>query len=468
MKTDQLLKKIKALARSRRFQLIAAGALAVFVVLNLAVFSYYHGKTLPRTTINGQSFGSTDFSQFGAKLKKSDVLPARVKLSYKNKKTDIKTSDLGFSLDTAKIEAYSRGHRSWLPLVNVLKSHNTPSFVKVDGTEYNKAFAKLNETYKQDPVNARIVLEKDNFKLVSETNGYKLLEARTKSDLAATLAHGDDKLVLPAAAISPQVKKQKLEANLRDLQKQLKTSVIFRYQSKSYKLTPQDMAGLFAQNGDAYVLSDARIRPKIVSIGASFGIRIQNINEAVASTKQSVSRGEAEDFSLVAVTISRSYTYCVQLKGVDPAQQAAFESKIRSTLADNRGWSLGGQVSFTQVGSGCNMRIWLAAAADVPGFGAICDNMWSCTVSPNVIINYDRWSNASDSWNAAGGSLEDYRSMVINHEVGHWLGFGHKYCGGAGQAAPVMQQQSIDLQGCTFNPWPLPSETATLRGWYGI
>ncbi|HYH36367.1 MAG TPA: DUF3152 domain-containing protein [Candidatus Saccharimonadales bacterium] len=170
----------------------------------------------------------------------------------------------------------------------------------------------------------------------------------------------------------------------------------------------------------------------------------------------------------MAVTISRSYTYCVHLKGVDGGQQAAFENKLRATLADSRGWSLGGRVSFTQVASGCNMRVWLAAADQVPGFGAICDSMWSCTVSPNVIINYDRWSGASPAWNAAGGSLDDYRSMVINHEVGHWLGFGHKSCGGSGQAAPVMQQQSIDLQGCTFNPWPLPSEAAALRSWYGI
>ena len=62
--------------------------------------------------------------------------------------------------------------------------------------------------------------------------------------------------------------------------------------------------------------------------------------------------------------------------------------------------------------------------------------------------------------------------MVINHEVGHWLGHGHETCATKGGPAAVMQQQSIDLEGCRFNPWPLESEiVATGKGsaaWDGI
>jgi hypothetical protein len=456
------------LAASRRFQIASGALLAVFIILNLGLFGYFHGKTLPHTVVNGQQFGSIAFNQLGSKLKESQVLPSTVALSYKDKKSEVKTADLGFSLNTGKIEAYSRDHRSWVPIFNLFGRHTVPAYVAVDNGTFNTAFAQLAETYKQDPVNAHIALENNDFRLVSETDGYKLQADRVKSQLMTVLADGGSTLTLPAETVSPQVKKQKLEANLQDLQKQLKTSVIFRYQSKSYKLTGADLAGLYTPSGDSYVLSDANIRAKVAAIGAGFGIRVQNLNEAVAAVKDSVSHGEPMDFNLVAVTITRAYTYCVQLKGVDSSQQATFENKLRATLADGRGWSLGGQVSFTQVGSGCNMHVWLTAADQMPSFGAICDSTWSCTVSPNVVINYDRWSGASPAWNAAGGSLEDYRTMVINHEVGHWLGFGHKQCPGAGQPAPVMQQQSIDLQGCTFNSWPLPSELATLRSWYGI
>ena len=47
---------------------------------------------------------------------------------------------------------------------------------------------------------------------------------------------------------------------------------------------------------------------------------------------------------------------------------------------------------------------------------------------------------------------------MVNHEVGHWLGLGHvSYCG-RGNRAAVMQQQSISLEGCNANVWPLYSE----------
>jgi hypothetical protein len=75
-----------------------------------------------------------------------------------------------------------------------------------------------------------------------------------------------------------------------------------------------------------------------------------------------------------------------------------------------------------------------------------------------VVINQNRWQYASPSWNRAGGSLRDYRHMVVNHEVGHWLGRTHSGCSRSGRPAPVMAQQSIDLQDCRFNPWPLASE----------
>lgn len=74
-----------------------------------------------------------------------------------------------------------------------------------------------------------------------------------------------------------------------------------------------------------------------------------------------------------------------------------------------------------------------------------------------AIINQDRWKGATPTWNNAKQSLRDYRHMVVNHEVGHWLDNRHAYCGGKGKKAPVMQQQSVNL-GCEPHQWPLDSK----------
>ena len=154
---------------------------------------------------------------------------------------------------------------------------------------------------------------------------------------------------------------------------------------------------------------------------------------------------------------SQVVTYSIATKGVTSANLGEFAAQVDQTLNDGRGWARMG-TSFQQVETGGDFNLVLSEASQVPTFSSACSVEWSCRVGVSVIINDARWIGATDAWNGAGGSLRDYRHMVVNHEVGHWLGHGHLNCPGAGQPAPVMQQQSIDLQSCAFNPWPLESE----------
>lgn len=150
--------------------------------------------------------------------------------------------------------------------------------------------------------------------------------------------------------------------------------------------------------------------------------------------------------------------YTVATRGNITANVGEFTAQVNETLNSPNGWSRLGVV-FQRVESGGRFTVWLSEASQVPSFSPSgCDAIVSCTVGNNVIINETRWLNGADAWNAAGGSLRDYRHMVVNHETGHWLGHGHRYCSGAGQPAPVMQQQTIDMQGCSPNPWPQSQE----------
>ena len=157
-----------------------------------------------------------------------------------------------------------------------------------------------------------------------------------------------------------------------------------------------------------------------------------------------------------------TYTYCVASKG-EVGDLTEFSDTVFSTLNDPRGWPRAGAVFQEADGTdpnACSMTLTLAAADQMTSFSTECSDEYSCRVGNDVIINIDRWNNATEGWLNAGGTVERYRTMVINHEVGHRLGHldNELTCPAVNQPAPLMQQQSMDLLGCVPNEWPLDEE----------
>ena len=162
------------------------------------------------------------------------------------------------------------------------------------------------------------------------------------------------------------------------------------------------------------------------------------------------------------VPLRRTVSYHVETRGRIVSNLATFRRLAHASLNDPRGWRVTG-VRFKEVRSGGSMTLVLAEASRVPAFSSVCSSNWSCRVGRYVVINQKRWRFASPAWNRYGGSLRGYRHMVVNHETGHWLGHGHRSCSARGALAPVMQQQSISLGGCRFNPFPTKREWFTPR-----
>jgi uncharacterized protein with LGFP repeats len=161
----------------------------------------------------------------------------------------------------------------------------------------------------------------------------------------------------------------------------------------------------------------------------------------------------------------RTVTYTVSARGAVQGDLGEFAAVARETLADPRGWALGGTLGFAEVAGGSDFDLVLAAPAVVAAASPGCSAQWSCRVGRTVYVNDERWRLATASW---PHGLDLYRRYVVLHEVGHWLGLGHTGCPAPGRTASVMQQQSISLQGCAANVWPTLAEREEVGRRWGV
>lgn len=136
---------------------------------------------------------------------------------------------------------------------------------------------------------------------------------------------------------------------------------------------------------------------------------------------------------------------------VDGATFAAF---VTGVLNDRRSWGGDGSVGFARTDGAAPLRVVLATPTLADRLCRPLDTAGrlSCRNGDRVVLNLERWVTGTPEY---AHDLTAYRRYLVNHEVGHWLGHGHESCPGPGRPAPVMQQQTLGLDGCRPNSWPL-------------
>lgn len=156
-----------------------------------------------------------------------------------------------------------------------------------------------------------------------------------------------------------------------------------------------------------------------------------------------------------------------------------FAGAVDGILAGEQGWTMSGEHpvtdaaeqmtdaswSFQRVAdSSYGVRIRLATPDTVDKLcgsaGVNTEGVYSCRYGKNIMINLRRWLKGATGFT----NMAFYRSMVINHEMGHFLGFNHMKCPGSGKLAPVMQTQTIALNGCKPNDKPFTAEGVFVLG----
>ncbi len=128
---------------------------------------------------------------------------------------------------------------------------------------------------------------------------------------------------------------------------------------------------------------------------------------------------------------------------------------ITSILNDSRGWVKVTEKEFQLVEDTEKEFEFIFASpekTDELCYPLETNGIYSCRNEDQIIINFFRWVNGAIDF---GSDLETYRLYLINHEVGHILGWGHVGCPKEGALAPVMMQQSKSTMGCRPYGWPI-------------
>ncbi len=145
---------------------------------------------------------------------------------------------------------------------------------------------------------------------------------------------------------------------------------------------------------------------------------------------------------------------------------AAVAEQVERILADRRGWTADGRSAFQRVSEGSTdfvVRVATPGTVDkVCGqYGLDTGGEVNCNVAKSVMVNLKRWELATPVY---AKDVTSYRALIINHEVGHFLGHGHVGCPGPGRPAPAMMQQIKGMNGCVPNVWPYDEDGQYVTG----
>jgi hypothetical protein len=172
------------------------------------------------------------------------------------------------------------------------------------------------------------------------------------------------------------------------------------------------------------------------------------------------------------------FTYTVEIEdGVElEGGPSGFAATVDSTLRNPKSWIGSGRYQFQRIDDARSAALRISLTSQettrrLCGFRIPFDASCWKPEDRRVVINTARWARGAVAFQ---GNVVQYQQYVVNHEVGHGLGFSHIACDAPGHLAPVMMQQTWSVSNndlaalstdhvpsnslvCQPNAWPFPT-----------
>jgi hypothetical protein len=443
------------------------GALAggLFIAINLGIYGYFNARVYPGVKVGQLNVGGIKESDLPSYLARHLALNGDLTLDVGGSKYVVAGAGLG-APDSARAtrEAMEAGHNIELPMAGLIAGlvskpitvHRVVNDAAVKAAA--QQMARQVDSVATEPV--PMIVGSQAF-VIAEKSGEELNTDRAESDISAAVAAGKTQISLDRAERTPVLTANDFQDDLSAAQSRMALSLKLTVGTASYNPSPAQIGSWldFSGAGKGVAVDQSALVRYVASLPGGF-----DRNGTYAALLAAVGSGQGLTYTASTATVTATpkpqtaspvwpittFRYCVAAPSGAEANQ--LRAVAGSALADPAGWGLGGRVRFEQAESGCNFTFSLVDAKAMALLDQRCVKQSTCKVGNQLELNLSNWQQPPSDWKQ--GALA-YRTELIGHEAGHWLGFDHSSCLGKSSATSVLQAPTLVLDGCSPNWYAL-------------
>ena len=437
-----------------RWWSVVLPVLTLLVVGNVLIDLRLAGRAYPGVRVAGLSVGDKTEAEIRQAL--AQRASRNLNITVSGSSYQLATADVA-SVDVAAVAASAMqiGRSAGLPMIGLATawfSGPVPMPYQIDQAKLSQAVAKLARDFDRPSHNATPVIIGGQALALAELAGTKLDQAAVRADIKLALTQYVD-VTTSAEQLNPLVTAQSLQNSLQLAQQIIDSPVKIAIPKRGVVTVPATTVASWIRFDAAtsnVALDTGAVTAYVASLVGSF-----DRNAAVAGLLEHVVKGaeytytaggKASAVTPVAVISSTPATYRYCIAASDNDNRTALSATAQTALADPAGWALGGQVVFIRQDADCHLHIRIGDADYLKSLSVMCDQQTTCRVGNEIGLLAAAWQQPSDTWKSG---IAAYRTELINHEIGHVLGFDHPGCL-PDSIKPTLTTQSITLgSGCS-------------------